>query len=227
MSYEVLVVDDEPQIRRALRVALRANGYSVHEAGTGGEALDQLADHPPDLVILDLVLPDIDGVEVCRRLRGWSTVPVIVLSAHGEVEMKVRALDEGANDYVTKPFSVPELLARMRVALRLAQSPPVSDAVQRVGDVEIDLSRRVVSKAGNDVHLTPAEYALLRILCQHSGRVMTHSQLLQLALGPGHEDAVSVLRFHIVSLRRKLEADPGAPTLILTEPGVGYRLRAD
>ena len=162
LMHNVLVVDDEPQIRRALRVALRANGYAVHEAASGGEALDHLAQRPPDLVILDLVLPDMDGVEVCRRLREWSGVPVIVLSAHDEDEIKVRALDEGANDYVTKPFSMPELLARMRVALRETQPPEAGDAIHRAGDVEIDLARRVVTRAGSEVHLTPTEYALLR-----------------------------------------------------------------
>jgi two-component system KDP operon response regulator KdpE len=221
----VLVVDDEPQIRRALRLALGANGYAVREAATGSEALDRLAERPPDLVILDLVLPDIDGVEVCRRLREWSRVPVIVLSAHGEDEAKVHALDEGADDYVTKPFSTPELLARMRVALRRAQATDGVDPIIRAADVEIDLSRRVVLRAGGEVHLTPTEYALLRTLCQHIGRVMTHGQLLRSAIGPGHEDAISLLRFHILSLRRKLESDPSSPTLIVTEPGVGYRLR--
>jgi two-component system KDP operon response regulator KdpE len=223
---QVLVVDDEPQIRRALRVALRANGYVVREAATGGEALDVFAERKPDLVILDLVLPDMDGVEVCRRLREWTGVPVIVLSAHGEDETKVRALDEGADDYVTKPFSVPELLARMRVALRRAHSTDGVEAVMRAGDVEIDLARRIVSKAEHEVHLTPTEYAILRALAQHAGRVLTHGQLLRAAFGPSYDDAVGVLRFHIVSLRRKLEADPSQPSLIVTEPGVGYRLKS-
>jgi two-component system KDP operon response regulator KdpE len=222
---QILVVDDEPQIRRALRLALRANGYAVREAATGGEALDKASEWLPDLMILDLILPDLDGVEVCRRLREWSRVPVIVLSAHGEDETKVRALDEGADDYVTKPFSTPELLARMRAVLRRGHAGDGGEPVIRVGDVEIDLSRRMVSRASSEVHLTPTEYALLRALCQHAGRVLTHGQLLRLALGPGHEDAMSLLRFHIVSLRRKLENDPSAPTLIVTEPGVGYRLR--
>jgi two-component system KDP operon response regulator KdpE len=224
-TQQVLVVDDEPQIRRALRVALRANGYGVLEAASGGEALDKFAEHPPDLVILDLVLPDMDGVEVCRRLREWTGVPVIVLSAHGEDEAKVRALDEGADDYVTKPFSMPELLARMRVALRRSHAPD-GEPVLHAGDVDIDLARRLVLKAEQEVHLTPTEYALLRALAQHAGRVMTHGQLMRAAFGPAYDDAVGVLRFHIVSLRRKLEADPSQPSLILTEPGVGYRLRA-
>jgi two-component system KDP operon response regulator KdpE len=223
--HQILVVDDEPQIRRALRLALRANGYAVREAASGGEALDRLAERSPDLVILDLVLPDMDGVEVCRRVREWSRVPVIVLSAHGEDDTKVRALDEGADDYVTKPFSMPELLARMRAALRRGQTADGVEPVIRAGDVEIDLPRRLVLRGANEVHLTPTEYALLRSLCQHAGRVITHGQLLRSAMGPGHEDAMSLLRFHILSLRRKLENDPSAPTLIVTEPGVGYRLR--
>jgi len=224
----VLVVDDEPQIRRSLRVALRANGYAVDEAATGEAALDQAASQPPELVILDLGLPDIDGVEVCRRLREWTQLPVIVLSAHGDEEAKVRALDEGADDYVTKPFSVPELLARMRVALRHAAL--AADRTGRVlcaGDVKIDLARRLVTRAGSDVHLTPTEYGLLRYLAEHAGRVVTHGQLLRSAFGSGYEDATGNLRVYVASLRKKLEADPGQPRVIVTEPGVGYRLRAE
>jgi two-component system KDP operon response regulator KdpE len=222
---QILVVDDERRIRRVLRVALRANGYAVTEAASGGEALDTLAVRPPDLVILDLVLPDMDGVDVCRRLREWSRVPVIVLSAQGEDDIKVRALDVGADDYVTKPFSMPELLARLRAALRHSALLEGVDPVIRSGDVEIDLSRGVVLRASNEVHLTPTEYSLLRTLCSHVGRVTTHEQLLRAAMGPGHKAGVSMLRFHIVSMRRKLEQDPSAPALIVTEPGVGYRLR--
>jgi two-component system, OmpR family, KDP operon response regulator KdpE len=224
----VLVVDDEPQIRRALRVALRANGYDVAEAETGEEALDALAARPPDVVILDLGLPDVDGVEVCRRLREWSQLPVIVLSAHGDDEAKVRALDEGADDYVTKPFSVPELLARMRVALRhAAVAADSGDQVIRAGDVQIDLARRVVTRAGDEVHLTPTEYSILRFLSQHAGRVITHGHLLRAALGPGYEDSTGTLRVYVAGLRKKLENDPSQPRLLITEPGVGYRLRAD
>src|SRR5437764_15314510 len=171
----VLVVDDEPQIRRALRVALRANGYAVEEVENGEQALDAVATRPPDLVILDLGLPDLDGVEVCRRLREWSRLPILVLSAHGDDAAKVRALDEGADDYVTKPFSMPELLARMRVALRHAALVTASQGqVVQAGEVEIDLARRIVSRAGVQVHLTPTEYGLLRFLAQHAGRVITH-----------------------------------------------------
>ncbi len=224
----VLVVDDEPQIRRALRVALRANGYTVDEATTGEEALDSAAVTPPDLVILDLGLPDVDGVEVCRRLREWTRTPVLVLSARGDEEAKVRALDEGADDYVTKPFGVPELLARMRVALRhAALAAGSSEPVVRAEAVEIDLARRLVRRDGEEVHLTPTEYGLLRYLAEHAGRVVTHGQLLRAVLGAEYEDAIGSLRVYVASLRKKLEADPASPRLIVTEPGVGYRLRAE
>jgi two-component system KDP operon response regulator KdpE len=225
----VLVVDDEAQIRRSLRVALRANGYDVVEAGDAETALDEAATQPPELVILDLALPDHDGVEVVRRLREWaSRVPIIILSARGDDEAKVRALDAGADDYVTKPFSVTELLARMRVALRHAVlTGDRIDPVLRAGEVEIDLARRVVSRSGAEVHLTPTEYGLLRYLASHPGRVVTHGQLLRAVLGAGYEDALGSLRVYVASLRKKLEADPAQPRLIVTEPGVGYRLRAD
>jgi two-component system KDP operon response regulator KdpE len=224
----VLVVDDEPQIRRSLRVALRANGYDIEEAATGEAALDQVAARPPALVILDLGLPDMDGEQVCRRLREWTQVPVIVLSAHGDDAAKVRALDAGADDYVTKPFSVPELLARMRVALRhAARGLETEGRVTRSADVQIDLARRLVTRAGVEVHLTPTEYGLLRYLAQHAGRVVTHGQLLRSVLGDGYEDAVGSLRVYIAGLRKKLEEDPSQPQIITTEPGVGYRLRAE
>ena len=224
----VLVVDDEPQIRRALRVALRANGYTVDEAATGEEALDTAALTPPDVVILDLALPDVDGVEVCRRLREWTSTPVLVLSARGDEEAKVRALDEGADDYVTKPFGVPELLARMRVALRHATlAASASEPIIQAGLVEIDLARRLVRRDGEEVHLTPTEYGLLRYLAEHAGRVVTHGQLLRAVLGAEYEDAIGSLRVYVASLRKKLEDDPSTPRLIVTEPGVGYRLRAE
>ena len=224
----VLVVDDEPQIRRALRLALRANGYEVELAGTGEEALDLVSSRPPDVLILDLGLPDLDGVEICRRLREWSRLPIIVLSVHGDDETKVRALDQGADDYVTKPFSVPELLARMRVALRHAELLTTGEERSlRADDVEIDFARRLVTKAGREVHLTPTEYSLLRYLAQHAGRVITHGQLLRSVLGTGYEDAFGTLRVYIAGLRKKLETDPSHPQVILTEPGIGYRLRAE
>jgi two-component system, OmpR family, KDP operon response regulator KdpE len=227
----VLIVDDEPQIRRALRLVLRANGYEVAEVGNGEAALDALVSEPFDLMILDLMLPDVDGVEVCRRVREWSQLPVVVLSALGEEQVKVRALDQGADDYITKPFSAPELLARMRSALRRAsaetnQSPePVLTAAD--GQITIDLARRLVWREGKEVHLTPTEYSLLRFLALQTGRVLTHGQLLRSVMGPGYEDATGALRVHIASLRKKLEPDPGHPHVIVTEPGIGYRLRVD
>ncbi len=230
MSQRVLVVDDEPQIRRALRLVLRANGYEVAEVGTGEGALDALVIQPFDLMILDLMLPDVDGVEVCRRLREWSRLPVVVLSAHAEEEVKVRALDQGADDYVTKPFSAPELLARMRSAMRRASvNTAPSEPIVRTGggDVEIDLVRRLITRGGQDVHLTPTEYDLLRVLTSEAGRVITHGNLLRSVMGRGYEDATGTLRVHIASLRKKLEANPARPRIIVTEPGIGYRLQVD
>jgi two-component system KDP operon response regulator KdpE len=224
----VLVVDDEQQIRRSLRVTLRTNGYDVDEAATGEAALDSVAVRTPELIILDLGLPDIEGVEVTRRLREWTRLPIIILSAMGEDEAKVRALDAGADDYVTKPFSVPELLARMRVALRRgALGAEAGNRVLRFEGVEIDLARRIVTRDGTEVHLTPTEYGLVRFLAQNAGRVVTHGQLLRSVFGNGYEDAISSLRVFIASLRKKLEVDPGEPRLIVTEPGVGYRLKAE
>jgi two-component system KDP operon response regulator KdpE len=224
----VLVVDDEPQIRRALRLVLRANGYDVTEVGAGEAALDALACTAYDLMILDLVLPDVDGVEVCRRVREWSQMPVLILSAHGDEDIKVRALDEGADDFVTKPFSAAELLARMRSALRRATvTATPSQPVFNIGDVEVDLSRRRVARSGEEVHLTPTEYDLLRVLVQESGRVITHGHLLRSVMGRGYEDANGTLRVHIASLRKKLEPDPSRPRIIKTEPGVGYRVDVD
>jgi len=223
----VLVVDDEPQIRRALRLVLRANGYDVTEVGGGEDAMDALASSTFDLVILDLMLPDLDGVEVCRRVRQWSELPVLVLSAYGEEEIKVRALDEGADDFVTKPFSAPELLARMRSALRRVSVAKPAEPVVEIGEVQIDLSRRRVLKSGQEVHLTPTEYDLLRVLVQESGRVITHGYILRQVMGRGYEDATGALRVHIASLRKKLEADPSRPRIIQTEPGVGYRVNVE
>lgn len=224
----VLVVDDEPQIRRALRLVLRANGYEVTEVAAGEAALDALATAVFDLMILDLVLPDVDGVEVCRRVRDWSELPVVVLSAHGDEEIKVRALDEGADDYVTKPFSAPELLARMRSALRRASAKSApSGPIVCAGGVDIDLVRRRVVRDGQEVHLTPTEYDLLRVLVQQTGRVITHGHLLRSVMGEGYEDATGTLRVHIASLRKKLEGDPSRPRIIKTEPGVGYRVDVD
>jgi two-component system, OmpR family, KDP operon response regulator KdpE len=227
-AVRVLVVDDEPQIRRALRLVLRANGYAVDEVASGEAALDALASEAYDLLILDLMLPDVQGVEVCRRVREWSRIPVVVLSALGDEEMKVRALDLGADDYVTKPFSAPELLARMRSALRRASAASTpAEPVIRAGEVEIDVARRVVTRGGQEVHLTPTEYDLLRVLAQQAGRVLTHGHILRSVMGRGYEDATGTLRVHVASLRKKLEADPARPRLIVTEPAIGYRLYAD
>jgi two-component system KDP operon response regulator KdpE len=224
----VLVVDDEPQIVRALRLVLRANGYEVTEATSGEGALDALATSNFDVMILDLMLPDIDGVEVCRRVREWTQLPIIVLSVEGDEVVKIRALDVGADDYVTKPFSAPELLARMRSAMRRAapETTPV-EAIVRAGDIEIDLAHRVVARSGTEVHLTPTEYDLVRAMAQQVGRVMTHGQLLRCVMGRGYEDATGTLRVHVASLRKKLESDPSRPRIILTEPGIGYRLQVD
>jgi two-component system KDP operon response regulator KdpE len=230
VNQRVLVVDDEPQIRRALRLVLRANGYDVSEAATGEGALDALAIEPFDLMILDLMLPDMDGVEVCRRVREWTQLPVVVLSAYGDEDLKVRALDEGADDYVTKPFSAPELLARMRSAMRRAsvEMTPAEPIVHTGGgDVEIDLVRRQVIRDGQEVHLTPTEYDLLRVLAKEVGRVITHGNLLRSVMGRGYEDATGTLRVHVASLRKKLELNPARPRIIVTEPGIGYRLQVD
>jgi two-component system KDP operon response regulator KdpE len=226
----VLVVDDEPQIRRALRLVLRANGYDVVEVASGEAALDSVSLQTFDLMILDLMLPDVDGVEVCRRLREWSRLPVVVLSAHGEEEVKVLALDEGADDYVTKPFGAAELLARMRSAMRRAsvETTPAEPIVRAgSGEVEINLQMRSVTRCGQEVHLTPTEYDLLKVLAKEVGRVITHGHLLRSVMGRGYDDATGTLRVHIASLRKKLEANPARPRIIVTEPGIGYRLLVD
>ena len=221
----VLVVDDELQIRRFLRIALEANGYRVYETDRGGAAVQEAARLRPDVVILDIGLPDMDGLEVLRRLREWTATPVIMLSVRDADRDKVAALDAGADDYLTKPFSVDELLARLRVAQRHAQPGPLA-AVFAQGDVTVDLSRRHVTKGDREVKLTPTEYALLRLLIQHAGRVLTHRQILKEVWGPEYMDETHYLRVYFGQLRQKLEDDPARPRLILTEPGVGYRLAA-
>ncbi len=222
----VLVVDDESAIRRFLRVALSNHGYKVFEASTGQDALSCTIDDRPDLIILDLGLPDLDGVEVTRRLREWSSTPIIILSVR-EAEMeKVAALDAGADDYLTKPFGLSELLARMRVVMR-RQASVADDPVVRSGDLTIDLARRIVTVGGEVVSLTPTEYALLRALALHPGRVLTHNQLLRQVWGLGYEAELHMLRVNLSNLRRKIEPDSTRPTYIQTEPGVGYRLRVN
>jgi two-component system KDP operon response regulator KdpE len=219
----VLVVDDELQIRRLLRVCLEANGYRVVEAATGQEGIQQAAQCRPDVVILDLGLPDLDGVTVLKRLREWSRVPVVVLSVRDRDEDKIAALDHGADDYVTKPFSTGELLARLRVAQRHAQ-PATDVLVFRSGPLEVDLTARVVKLKGKEVRLTATEYSLLRLFAQHAGKVLTHRQILREVWGPTYVEQTHYLRVYIAHLREKLEVDPSRPRLIITEPGVGYRL---
>lgn len=217
-----LVIDDEPQIRRLLRVTLEANDYRVFDAATGQDGIVQAAQRRPDVVLLDLGLPDLDGVEVLKRLREWSRVPVLVLSVRDREDDKVAALDAGADDYVTKPFNSGELLARLRAALRHAL-PAEAEAVFHSGDLEVDLSARVVRKRGQGVKLTPTEYSLLRLFVTHAGKVLTHRQLLTEVWGPKAVEQTHYLRVHIAHLREKLEADLAKPELIRTEPGVGYR----
>ena len=221
----VLVVDDEPALLRAVGAALKARSYDVVTVGTGQAAIDAIALTPPDVVVLDLGLPDLDGIEVCRRVREWSDVPIVVLSAEGSEERKVLALDQGADDYVTKPFSTAELLARIRVALRHRKdvASPDDDAVLRVGDLQVDLARHVVEVGGRKVDLTPKEFALLALLARWPGRVLTHRTILQEVWGPEYGSESQYLRVYASQLRKKLDDDPAQPRLI-TEPGVGYRL---
>jgi two-component system KDP operon response regulator KdpE len=219
----VLVVDDEPQIVRALQINLKARRYEVHVAGSGTAALKVAAQHPPDLVILDLGLPDLDGIEVIRGLRGWMEAPILVLSGRTDSTDKVEALDAGADDYLTKPFGIDELLARMRAVLRRsnqAQDQPVV----AFGVAQVDLSaKRVTLAGGEEVRLTPTEWHLLEVLIRHPGKLMSQRQLLTEVWGPGYENASGNLRFYMGQLRRKLEADPARPVHLLTEPGMGYR----
>ncbi|MCZ7543312.1 MAG: response regulator [Anaerolineae bacterium] len=223
----VLVVDDDRAIRRFLRTALGAHGYVVFEAENGQQALRDVVAHRPDVIILDLGLPDLEGVDVTRRLREWSQVPIIILSVREYEEDKIAALDAGADDYLTKPFGVGELMARLRVALRHAISQ-VDDAAQFVlGDLRVDLARRVVEVRGLEVQLTPTEYSLLSMLIKHAGKVLTHRQLLHEVWGPGYQGEKHLLRVNISNLRSKLEVEPARPQYILTEPGVGYRLRSN
>jgi two-component system KDP operon response regulator KdpE len=225
----VLVVEDELPIRRFLRPSLVTRGYRVLEATSGEDGLLQAAQRQPDLIILDLGLPDMDGLEVIRRLREWTARPIIVLSARGAEPDKVTALDAGADDYVAKPFTVGELLARVRVALRHAARADreTGEATFSVGRLRVDLDRRQVWLGDAEVRLTPIEYRLLAMLVQHAGRVVTHRQLLREVWGPAHMEQTHYLRVYMASLRRKLEVDPARPRFLRTEPGVGYRLLAE
>ncbi len=218
-----LVIDDEPQIRRLLRVCLEAKGYKVKEAATGQEGIALAAQYPPEVVILDLGLPDMDGTTVLKRLREWTRVPVLVLSVRDREEDKITALDNGADDYVTKPFSTGELLARLRAALRHAQ-PAEEKSLFRSGPLEVDLASRTVLSKGKQVRLTVTEYNLLRLFVKHAGKVLTHRQILREVWGPNYTEQTHYLRVYMTHLREKLEPDPSKPTLFITEPGVGYRL---
>jgi two-component system, OmpR family, KDP operon response regulator KdpE len=232
----VLVIDDEPQILRALRINLRVREYDVHTAGSATEALELAARHPPDLVILDLGLPDLDGVEVIHGLRGWTDAPIIVLSGRSDSMDKVEALDAGADDYVTKPFGMDELLARMRAVSRRTAADGAEPRV-RLGDLIVDLAAKRVARdpekgenhnGGNgDIRLTPTEWHLLEVLLRNPGKLLSQQQLLSEVWGPGYADAAGNLRLYMAQLRRKLEPDPGRPRWLLTEPGMGYRYQPD
>ena len=222
-NQRILVVDDEAPIRRYLRAALGAQGLTVYESATGMEALQAVLSHRPDIIILDLGLPDIDGIEVTRRLREWSQIPIIILSVREAEQDKIAALDAGADDYLTKPFGTGELLARMRVALRKQTTNP-GEPIFRSGALTVDFSRRWVTMNEREVQLTPTEYDLLKALVTHAGKVITHRQLLKQVWGEGYDD-MHILRVNISNLRGKLEPDPSRPTYIHTEPGVGYRLK--
>ncbi|WP_210529655.1 response regulator [Rubellimicrobium arenae] len=224
---KVLVVDDEPQIRRLLRVALERAGYDVLEAATAREALSRIDIEKPGLVLLDLGLPDRDGLEFLPLIRIRSAAKVLVVSAREATEEKVAALDLGADDFVTKPFDTDELLARVRVALRQRTAAQVGSDARQFEDVVVDIANRVVRRAGKEVHLTPKEWGLLVEIVRHPGRVVTHAQLLRTIWGPAHEHDVEYLRVTVRNLRAKLEADPSAPRLIVNEPGVGYRIVVD
>ena len=222
----VLVVDDENPIRRYLRAALSAQGFAVYEAATGEEAVNSVLNDRPDIIILDLGLPDYDGIEVTRRLREWSQTPIIILSVREAENDKIAALDAGADDYLTKPFGTGELMARMRVAMRRLANK-ADEPVLQVDDLKMDLSRRLVTVTDKEISLTPTEYDILRLLLQNAGKVLTHRQLLRQVWGTAYESEMHLLRVNISNLRRKIESDPARPHYLITEPGVGYRLRAE
>lgn len=220
----VLIVDDETSIRRYLRTVLSAEGFTIHEATTGQEAVNGVVLYHPDIIILDLGLPDFDGVEVTRRLREWSQTPIIVLSVREAENDKVAALDAGADDYLTKPFGTGELMARIRVALRRGSKGP-NEPIFQVDRLKMDLSRRIVTIDENEVSLTPTEYEILRLLLENAGKVLTHRQLLRQVWGVAYEHELHILRVNVSNLRRKIEPNPSRPHYLLTEPGVGYRIR--
>jgi two-component system KDP operon response regulator KdpE len=222
----ILVIDDEPPIQRFLRAALDTGDFTIHQAESGHAALAAAAATRPDVILLDLGLPDMDGVEVIRRIREWSPVPIIVLSVRDREDDKVKALDAGADDYLTKPFGVAELIARIRVALRRSLRQ-AAEPVYRIEELEVDLARRRVLVGGTEVQLTPTEYELLRLMVVHAGKVLTHGHILRQIWGVAYVEQPHVLRVNISNLRHKIEKDPSRPRYIMTEPGVGYRLRAD
>ncbi len=223
----VLVVEDEVQMRTFVRIALESQGFQMLEASTAAEGIRQARSYRPDLVLLDLGLPDADGSQVTRRIREYSSVPILVISARGTEESKVKALDEGADDYLTKPFGSAELMARIRVALRKVASRETPLVVRIGDDIQIDLAHRSVTLRGDEVHLTPIEFKLLATLVRHAGNVQTHHQLLTQVWGPGHENQMQYLRVYMTQLRHKLEREPARPRYLLTETGIGYRLRSD
>jgi two-component system, OmpR family, KDP operon response regulator KdpE len=223
----VLVVEDEAQMLKFIRASLTSHGYRVLEADRAALAVPLITSHNPELVLLDLGLPDGDGIELTRQLREWTQVPIIVLSARGREDDKVVALDAGADDYLTKPFGVNELLARMRVALRHAQTAASGAPLQvlEFEQLKVDLTRRAVFRSGEELHLTPIEYKLLALLARNAGKVLTHRQILKEVWGPAYANQTHYVRVHMAELRKKVEADPSRPSLLVTEPGVGYRLR--
>jgi two-component system KDP operon response regulator KdpE len=222
----ILVVEDEPQIMRSLTAILRSGGYEVTAAYTAAAALENAARRPPDAVLLDLLLPDGDGGEVCRRLREWCRAPILVVSAVDEEAAKIDALDAGADDYITKPYAAGELLARLRAVIRRASAPPGEPPVVRFGDVELDLARRVVRRHGTTIPMSAHEYGLLAALAARPGRVFTHQALLREVWGPGYERETHYLRVYMLRLRKKLEEEPNRPRFLLTQTGIGYRLEA-
>jgi two-component system KDP operon response regulator KdpE len=222
---QVLVIDDETQIRRFLRISLTGSGYHTHEASDGESGILKAAQVRPDVIILDMGLPDMDGLDVLRRLREWTRTPVIILSVREHDQDKVTALDAGADDYLTKPFSTDELMARIRVAVRHA-APAEELHIFSTGHLQVDLTRRIVTVRGEVVRLTPTEYALLRLMIQHAGRVLTHRQILREVWGREYENETHYLRVYFAQLRHKIEADPTIPSIIVTEPGIGYRLKS-
>jgi len=225
----ILLIEDEPQMRRFLRITLQSQGYRLVEAATAQEGLMQATTRCPDVVLLDLGLPDLDGLEVTKRLREWTQTPIIVISAREQEMDKVKSLDAGADDYLTKPFNAGELLARIRVAMRHAsrRNTDKQEPVFALLNLRVDLSQRQVFVDNNEVHLTPIEYKLLTVLVRHAGKVITHSQLLKEVWGPAHVNEVQYLRVYMTQLRHKLEADPARPRLLMNEPGIGYRLKCD